>query len=179
RRHTRFSRDWSSDVCSSDLLGPTRRPRLRRGAGGGHRSVVRPPGRGHHPLHHGGGVAVLPRRGGLRRLRARLGSGPAGARDRGLMPRLSVRDNDEIRGGRSRPLFYHQNRTRHSMPHRGGSLRRSSSPAWSVPPARGRRTLTARPLSAVTPTVAPPPRTMGTMILGTPTHSHGPQRPVP
>src|SRR5690606_40643732 len=21
RRHTRFSRDWSSDVCSSDLLG--------------------------------------------------------------------------------------------------------------------------------------------------------------
>src|SRR5690606_39820555 len=23
RRHTRFSRDWSSDVCSSDLLGET------------------------------------------------------------------------------------------------------------------------------------------------------------
>src|SRR5690606_41184033 len=22
RRHTRFSRDWSSDVCSSDLLSP-------------------------------------------------------------------------------------------------------------------------------------------------------------
>src|SRR5690606_39596231 len=22
RRHTRFSRDWSSDVCSSDLLNP-------------------------------------------------------------------------------------------------------------------------------------------------------------
>src|SRR5690606_40910633 len=22
RRHTRFSRDWSSDVCSSDLRGP-------------------------------------------------------------------------------------------------------------------------------------------------------------
>src|SRR5690606_24992575 len=22
RRHTRFSRDWSSDVCSSDLFGP-------------------------------------------------------------------------------------------------------------------------------------------------------------
>src|SRR5690606_40090386 len=22
RRHTRFSRDWSSDVCSSDLLAP-------------------------------------------------------------------------------------------------------------------------------------------------------------
>src|SRR5690606_41068883 len=28
RRHTRFSRDWSSDVCSSDL-GP-HHPRLRR-----------------------------------------------------------------------------------------------------------------------------------------------------
>src|SRR5690606_40256890 len=27
RRHTRFSRDWSSDVCSSDLLGRRRRPR--------------------------------------------------------------------------------------------------------------------------------------------------------
>src|SRR5690606_40717172 len=24
RRHTRFSRDWSSDVCSSDLKKPTR-----------------------------------------------------------------------------------------------------------------------------------------------------------
>src|SRR5690606_40754055 len=23
RRHTRFSRDWSSDVCSSDLANPT------------------------------------------------------------------------------------------------------------------------------------------------------------
>src|SRR5690606_41197878 len=37
RRHTRFSRDWSSDVCSSDLpeQGQRRRadplPRLRRG----------------------------------------------------------------------------------------------------------------------------------------------------
>src|SRR5690606_39928347 len=25
RRHTRFSRDWSSDVCSSDLVVPQRR----------------------------------------------------------------------------------------------------------------------------------------------------------
>src|SRR5690606_40655899 len=25
RRHTRFSRDWSSDVCSSDLIGSTLR----------------------------------------------------------------------------------------------------------------------------------------------------------
>src|SRR5690606_40344890 len=30
RRHTRFSRDWSSDVCSSDLH-PRRRPRLGLG----------------------------------------------------------------------------------------------------------------------------------------------------
>src|SRR5690606_41208177 len=29
RRHTRFSRDWSSDVCSSDLR-PRRRTRPRR-----------------------------------------------------------------------------------------------------------------------------------------------------
>src|SRR5439155_5024207 len=26
RRHTRWPRDWSSDVCSSDLAGPARRP---------------------------------------------------------------------------------------------------------------------------------------------------------
>src|SRR5690606_39616862 len=38
RRHTRFSRDWSSDVCSSDL---------------GRRA-----GRGEHPDGAGGGVAV-------------------------------------------------------------------------------------------------------------------------
>src|SRR5690606_40700817 len=33
RRHTRFSRDWSSDVCSSDLLPPARyisRPSMPR-----------------------------------------------------------------------------------------------------------------------------------------------------
>src|SRR6266511_5774576 len=26
RRHTRFSRDWSSDVCSSDLIEPIQSP---------------------------------------------------------------------------------------------------------------------------------------------------------
>src|SRR5690606_39448320 len=26
RRHTRFSRDWSSDVCSSDLFDPALKP---------------------------------------------------------------------------------------------------------------------------------------------------------
>src|SRR5690606_40276804 len=30
RRHTRFSRDWSSDVCSSDLGGELRDGRQRR-----------------------------------------------------------------------------------------------------------------------------------------------------
>src|SRR5699024_11564374 len=30
RRHTRYKRDWSSDVCSSDLF------KLRRGAGSAH-----------------------------------------------------------------------------------------------------------------------------------------------
>src|SRR5690606_39381174 len=39
RRHTRFSRDWSSDVCSSDLeeggrAGPPRRPAPLRAQGG-------------------------------------------------------------------------------------------------------------------------------------------------
>src|SRR5690606_39869618 len=35
RRHTRFSRDWSSDVCSSDLDRPRRH--RRQGPGGGDR----------------------------------------------------------------------------------------------------------------------------------------------
>src|SRR5690606_41193776 len=30
RRHTRFSRDWSSDVCSSDLLGPDARTKVAK-----------------------------------------------------------------------------------------------------------------------------------------------------
>src|SRR5690606_40714891 len=30
RRHTRFSRDWSSDVCSSDLAADPRRPVVQR-----------------------------------------------------------------------------------------------------------------------------------------------------
>src|SRR5690606_40212817 len=35
RRHTRFSRDWSSDVCSSDLPPPSpRRSRLLLGRAG-------------------------------------------------------------------------------------------------------------------------------------------------
>src|SRR5690606_41089937 len=38
RRHTRFSRDWSSDVCSSDLnLQPCRVVRMSEGAGKGDR----------------------------------------------------------------------------------------------------------------------------------------------
>src|SRR5690606_24727812 len=32
RRHTRFSRDWSSDVCSSDLITGTRAAHVRDGA---------------------------------------------------------------------------------------------------------------------------------------------------
>src|SRR5256884_4528302 len=33
RRHTRCSRDWSSDVCSSDLVLAPPRPRVSRGLG--------------------------------------------------------------------------------------------------------------------------------------------------
>src|SRR5256886_6897452 len=38
RRHTRFDCDWSSDVCSSDLVGGS----LRCGAGCGARRALRP-----------------------------------------------------------------------------------------------------------------------------------------
>src|SRR5690606_39888320 len=33
RRHTRFSRDWSSDVCSSDLENPAKRWKERNTSG--------------------------------------------------------------------------------------------------------------------------------------------------
>src|SRR5690606_40615815 len=43
RRHTSFSRDWSSDVCSSDLSWWHRRPATRIGAAGaaGNRTGLR------------------------------------------------------------------------------------------------------------------------------------------
>src|SRR5260370_1974889 len=59
RRHTRFKCDWSSDVCSSDLIAPRRRGQLgvehparvrgavlrrRAGRGGGARSEGLSPG---------------------------------------------------------------------------------------------------------------------------------------
>src|SRR5207253_6577049 len=52
RRHTRWPRDWSSDVCSSDLRAPTSRHRgARRGP---------PAGRSRQELATGG--ALVPRR---------------------------------------------------------------------------------------------------------------------
>src|SRR2546422_1512786 len=56
RRHTRCSRDWSSDVCSSDLHDPRRSVRPRRAApdrGPTHRPrerLLRPPARRPRPL---------------------------------------------------------------------------------------------------------------------------------
>src|SRR5690606_39536267 len=40
RRHTSFSRDWSSDVCSSDLALPRRISRLARGGGVGDAALL-------------------------------------------------------------------------------------------------------------------------------------------
>src|SRR5690606_22480409 len=51
RRHTRFSRDWSSDVCSSDLL-------RRTSSGFGRGSFVRRP---EEARCHGGGRLMSPR----------------------------------------------------------------------------------------------------------------------
>src|SRR5207302_7434308 len=50
RRHTRFSRDWSSDVCSSDLAVPFSRWGVRGFQGGYNFGDVR-----------GNGTAVQPR----------------------------------------------------------------------------------------------------------------------
>src|SRR6266700_7825584 len=59
RRHTRFSRDWSSDVCSSDLLGARPGREGRRGRPRD-RQPARPRRRGRRRRGRGGGVA--PRR---------------------------------------------------------------------------------------------------------------------
>src|SRR2546429_7870431 len=40
RRHTRCSRDWSSDVCSSDLVGDAAGPAVPLGVGSGGRHVA-------------------------------------------------------------------------------------------------------------------------------------------
>src|SRR6266511_6131888 len=40
RRHTRFSRDWSSDVCSSDLASPPCRDRASRPRRGGEAAAL-------------------------------------------------------------------------------------------------------------------------------------------
>src|SRR5690606_40288965 len=51
RRHTRFSRDWSSDVCSSDLFaqsfrGASSRARAAAGTGAARRRAPKRPQRG-------------------------------------------------------------------------------------------------------------------------------------
>src|SRR5690606_40615172 len=43
RRHTRFSRDWSSDVCSSDLAEPVRSQREAEGTRGSQLAGTRAP----------------------------------------------------------------------------------------------------------------------------------------
>src|SRR5690606_16146178 len=83
RRHTRFSRDWSSDVCSSDLL-PRRRIRpVRPGRHGGGRGPGRAGGRG-------GGGPRLPRRRHPGDMGASAGGQGAAARRR-VGPRAAQR----------------------------------------------------------------------------------------
>src|SRR5205809_2415374 len=55
RRHTRCSRDWSSDVCSSDLVAV---PAERMGDPGDHELPARAarPAARRAPLDHGGGL---------------------------------------------------------------------------------------------------------------------------
>src|SRR5207253_4181492 len=95
RRHTRWPRDWSSDVCSSDLL-PERDPPDACGGGGVHA----PPG---------ARTGAFP---GGRTVRASLAAGPAGVAEHtadritGRERRLSVPPRSEERrvgkGGRDR-----------------------------------------------------------------------------
>src|SRR5215813_4319577 len=85
RRHTRCGRDWSSDVCSSDLRFVPGRRRMRHPPVRGQAQRARVPGRPHHALRRraagGGGRAARadqPRRrhgrqrDGRRRMRLQL-----------------------------------------------------------------------------------------------------------
>src|SRR5690606_40922764 len=78
RRHTRFSRDWSSDVCSSDLgllHPPSRHPaaavQRRRIADRAHHVGHR--GDGSRIHRGGGGVIEIHRLGGVRSEERRVG----------------------------------------------------------------------------------------------------------
>src|SRR5690606_33999180 len=90
RRHTRFSRDWSSDVCSSDL------PRQRAQGVDGRRGVqprelshCEPPAEGRT------------RRGGIQHQQDLLvRAGPADARDRDARARAARRTGRRPRGAR-------------------------------------------------------------------------------
>src|SRR5690606_28843841 len=54
RRHTRFSRDWSSDVCSSDLFDTDREGAVSRGGGVLTTVRARSPAGGEAENHSGG-----------------------------------------------------------------------------------------------------------------------------
>src|SRR2546427_10061757 len=79
RRHTRFDCDWSSDVCSSDLLRPAGWPQRA------------------HPAQSHGGHGPLP-------FRARLSGGPVPARVIGGAPdreRGGLGKRGDLRGRRN------------------------------------------------------------------------------
>src|SRR2546429_5696551 len=104
RRHTRCSRDWSSDVCSSDLGAPRGSGEPDRGAGGESRAA---PGRG-DPGRPGECRAAVARSRQRRRPTPAGGTGPrataAGAAGRGR-PRGRARPGaGGVRLGRAEPL---------------------------------------------------------------------------
>src|SRR5205809_3622738 len=84
RRHTRCSRDWSSDVCSSDLA---RRPAA--------------PARLHHPAARQHYEGARGQRGAERRGQRRSAGGPAGHREPPAreIGRASCRERGEVSGG--------------------------------------------------------------------------------
>src|SRR5690606_40253660 len=64
RRHTRFSRDWSSDVCSSDLgprtaRGVAMKPKSWRESYTELKEIVVPPHCNHHGTVFGGHILAL------------------------------------------------------------------------------------------------------------------------
>src|SRR5207302_2911576 len=94
RRHTRFSRDWSSDVCSSDLPSPRGWVYHRRRLSGGQEAIEQQyetPSAGPHRV----AVAVAEFRGVV----AGPGVPPGGPGRSAEIGRASCRERGEIGGG--------------------------------------------------------------------------------
>src|SRR5207247_3837634 len=145
-RHTTSTRDWSSDVCSSDLLGsaavegrratcarpPARRARRHRARPRDGFQAARPRGAGGRPATRGSSLPA-PRGGrGSRSFAAAVGLGAGGTPGRGFRPDGTA----QPRGLRAPPLRGRR-RALAAIPHPRRDLRRPRARAGGGAAGRG------------------------------------------